>query len=265
MTPAICVEPLYPGLETEEKIARVAAAGFRHVEFWGWRDKNIPAVRAACSEHDVRVVNFSCHRAGSLVAKETHSDLFADAQDAVTTARALDCQTLMLLTNALNSDGSVANEFAEISDEIKLKSTVAASRELISRVPEDITLVLEPLNTLVDHPGYYLADIDTASTIVREVGSARFKILCDLYHFGIMGADLRKIVKDHLSEIGHFHIADLPGRHEPGSGTVDWAAILRLIQDQGYTGCIGFEYFPNGDSDASLETVHKLWESSVDH
>ena len=159
----------------------------------------------------------------------------------------------------------MANEFAEIPDEIKLKSTVAASRELTSRVPEDITLVLEPLNTLVDHPGYYLADIDTASTIVCEVGSARLKILCDLYHFGIMGADLSKIVKDHLSEIGHFHIADLPGRHEPSSGTVDWAAILRLIQDQGYTGCIGFEYFPKGDSDASLETVYKLWESSVGH
>jgi hydroxypyruvate isomerase len=142
MTPAICVEPLYSGLETEEKIARVAAAGFRHVEFWSWRDKNIPAVREVCRKHGVRVVNFSCHRVGSLVAKETHSDLFADAQDAVTTARALDCQTLMLLTNALNPDGSVANEFAEISDEVKFKSTVAASRELISRVPEDITLVL---------------------------------------------------------------------------------------------------------------------------
>ena len=78
-----------------------------------------------------------------------------------------------------------------------------------------------------------------------------------------MDADLSKIVKDHLSAIGHFHIADLPGRHEPGSGTVDGAAILRLIQEQGYAGCTGFEYFPKGDSDASLETVHKLWESSV--
>ena len=89
------------------------------------------------------------------------------------------------------------------------------------------------------------------------------KILCDLYHFGVMGADLKKIVMNHLSEIGHFHIADVPGRHEPGSGSIDWAAMLRLIQDRGYTGCVGFEYFPEGDSDASLEAIHSLWEANI--
>jgi hydroxypyruvate isomerase len=130
-------------------------------------------------------------------------------------------------------------------------------------IPDDITLVLEPLNTLVDHPGYYLNDIDTASAIVRAVGSPRLKILCDLYHFIVMGADLKKIVTNHLPEIGHFHIADAPGRHEPGTGSVDWMTMLRLIQDRGYTGCVGFEYFPESDSDASLAAIHKLWEANI--
>ena len=107
MIPAICLEPLYPDLLTEEKISRVAAAGFRHIEFWSWRDKNIPAIQAACRKHDVQVVNFSGHRAGSPVAEKTHPILFADASDAVPTARTLDCQTLMLLTNALNPDGAL--------------------------------------------------------------------------------------------------------------------------------------------------------------
>jgi hydroxypyruvate isomerase len=94
---------------------------------------------------------------------------------------------------------------------IKFKNTVSALNQLISMIPDDITLVLEPLNTLVDHPAYYLNDIDTASAIVRAVGSPRLKILCDLYHFGVMGVDLKKIVTNHLPEIGHFHIADAPG------------------------------------------------------
>jgi hypothetical protein len=59
MTPAICLAPLYPELLTEEKIPRIVAAGFRHIEFWSWRDKNIPAIRAACRKHEVQVVNFS--------------------------------------------------------------------------------------------------------------------------------------------------------------------------------------------------------------
>ena len=81
----------------------------------------------------------------------------------------------MLLTNALNPNGSVADRFEEIPDEIKFKNTVTALKRLISIMPDDITLVLEPLNTLVDHAGYYLADIDVASAIIREVGSARLK------------------------------------------------------------------------------------------
>jgi hydroxypyruvate isomerase len=186
MTPSICLDPLYPNLLTEDKIPRVAAAGFRHVEFWGWRDKDIPAIEAACRKDDVRVVNFSGHRVGSPVADTTHPILFADASDAVATARILSCQRLMLLTNALNPDGSVADRFEEIPDDIKFKNTVSALNQLISIIPDDITLVLEPLNTLVDHAGYYLNDIDTASAIVRAVGSPRLKILCDLYHFSVM-------------------------------------------------------------------------------
>jgi len=263
VTPAICLDPLYPRLLTEEKIPLVAAAGFRHIEFWGWRDKNIPAIQAACREHGVQVVNFSGHRMGSPVSETTHRILFADVSDAVATARTLSCHRLMLLTNALNSDGSVADRFEEIPDDLKFKNTVAALNQLVCITPDDITLLLEPLNTLVDHAGYYLNDMDTASAIVREVGSPRLKILCDLYHFSVMGADLKKIVTEHLPLIGHFHIADVPGRHEPGTGSVDWAAMLRLIQDRGYIGCIGFEYFPQSDADASLAAIHKLCEANV--
>ncbi len=79
-----------------------------------------------------------------------------------------------------------------------------------------------------------------------------------------MGCRSQKIVTNHLPEIGYFHIADAPGRHEPGTGSVDWMAMLRLIQDRGYTGCVGFEYFPESDSDASLAAIRKLWEASID-
>jgi hydroxypyruvate isomerase len=71
MIPAICLDPLYPDLPAEEKIPRVAAAGFRHIEFWGWRDKNISAIQQACQESEVQVLNFSGHRMGSPVAEKS--------------------------------------------------------------------------------------------------------------------------------------------------------------------------------------------------
>ncbi|HEU4679472.1 MAG TPA: hypothetical protein VFS35_08130, partial [Terrimicrobiaceae bacterium] len=125
MVPVICLDPLYPALPTEEKVSRIAKAGFAQIEFWGWRDKNVAAIRAACQANGVRVANFSGHRVGSPVAADTHPTLFADVADAIPTARLLDCHALMLLSNALNPDGS-ADRLETISDDLKYQNMVAA-------------------------------------------------------------------------------------------------------------------------------------------
>jgi hydroxypyruvate isomerase len=263
VNPVICLDPLFPDLPAEEKISRVAAQGFSYVEFWGWRDKNIAAIQTSCRQHGVRVANFSGHRKGSPIAESTHQSFFAELADAVPIARALDCHALMLLTNALNSNGSVAERFEEIPDERKFKNVVSSLAELARVTPDDITLLREPLNTLVDHPGYYLDDIEVSAEIVRQVGSPRLKILCDLYHFGVMGADLERLISEHLSSIGHFHIADFPGRHEPGTGSADWPGILRQIKALGYHGGVGFEFFPERDAEAALGTIRDLWQTNV--
>ena len=103
--------------------------------------------------------------------------------------------------------------------------------------------------------------METASSLVRDVGNPRLKILCDLYHLGVMGSDLEHVITTYLADIGYFHIADVPGRHEPGTGSVDWLALLRLIQKNGYEGYVGFEYFPLHDSDESLHAIQRLWQA----
>jgi hydroxypyruvate isomerase len=261
MKPVICLDPLYEQLSTEDKIERIAAAGFRYVEFWGWRDKNVPALLEACQRHHVRVVNFSGHRAGSPVATDTHELFLQDVADAVSTAKRLYCPILMLLTNALNPDGSVTDAFEQIPKTQKYENAVIGLKKALEATPDDINFVLEPLNTKIDHPGYYLADIETASSLVRKIGDPRLKILCDLYHFGVMGNNLEDIITTYMSDIGYFHIADVPGRHEPGTGDVDWLALLRLIQQNGYEGYVGFEYFPLHDSDESLQATQRLWQA----
>jgi hydroxypyruvate isomerase len=76
-----------------------------------------------------------------------------------------------------------------------------------------------------------------------------------------MGNNLEDIITTYMSDIGYFHIADVPGRHEPGTGSVDWAVLLRLIHQSGYTGYVGFEYFPLHDSDESLHAIQRLWQT----
>ncbi len=261
MKPVICFEMLYSGLEPAEKIAAVAALGFDRVEFWGWRDKDLEALRGACDKYNVKVANFSGQRRGSLIARDTHHLLGGELRDAVAAARLLNCPTLMLLSNELGEGGRVLETCADLSPEAKRANLKTGLERARQEAPEDILLVLEPLNTRIDHPGYFLSGMAASVSLIREIDHPGIKILCDFYHLGVMGEDLEAVIDHYTAEIGYVHVADFPGRHEPGTGTADWKGLLRRLRDAGYSGCVGFEYEPLSDSEASLAAVRSLWDS----
>lgn len=263
MKPTICLEMLYPDLAPAQKIAKIAELGFRYVEFWGWRDKDIPGMISVCHENEVKVVNFSGHRKGSPVAQETHDLFLSDLKEAVSVANELECPILMLLTNELGEGGMVKDTYNEIPPDEKYNNVRIALEKALTVTPDNINLVLEPLNTRVDHPGYYLADMETAASLIQEINHPRLKILCDLYHFGVMGKDLHTLITEYIDNIGYIHIADFPGRHEPGSGSADWPALLKRLKEKGYTGYVGFEYSPLNDSEESLKTIRALWDKEI--
>ena len=121
--------------------------------------------------------------------------------------------------------------------------------------PAGITMVLEVINTLAkieplnpkgdNHSRYYLDRTPEAFDIVREVGGPFLKILFDIYHVQIMEGNLIETIRANIANIGHFHIADVPHRHEPGTGEIQYANVFRAIQETGYTGFAGMEYIPS--------------------
>ena len=121
-----------------------------------------------------------------------------------------------------------------------------------------ITLVVEPLNTRVDHAGYYLSSSDEAAEIMKEVGSPYVKMLFDIYHQQIMEGDLIRRIKEYIPYIGHFHAAGNPGRHELYQSEVDYGKVFAAIQETGYEGCVGLEYFPLDDPEKGLAFAKKL-------
>jgi hydroxypyruvate isomerase len=269
MKPAICIEMLYPGLSAEEKVERIAGRGFRAIEFWGWRDKDLGRLSSVCSRLGVEVSNFSGHRNGSPIARATHEAFLADLREAVAAARTLGCRTLMVLSNELGDGGRVLDTYDGIPEREKRAAFVEALRRGVGEVlPADMRLVIEPLNTRVDHVGNYLADIDTAAAIQDAVGDARLSILCDYYHMALMGGSLAELTRTHAARFGYVHAADTPHRDEPRRvrqpGGIDWPSLLTALQSAGYGGFVGFEYKPSAaGSDASLEAVRELWESAV--
>jgi hydroxypyruvate isomerase len=121
------------------------------------------------------------------------------------------------------------------------------------------TLLLEVLNTRIDHAGYWLSSSDEGARLCREVGSERLKLLYDCYHMQVQEGDLAKHIERNLDVIGHFHSAGVPGRHELTEGEVDYPWLMAAIERMGYRGVFAMEYSPSYDDDRSLaDTLARL-------
>ena len=117
-----------------------------------------------------------------------------------------------------------------------------------------IRLLIEPCNTR-DIPGFYLSHSQQALDIIREVGSPNLFLQYDIYHMQIMEGDLAPTIERDLANIKHMQLADNPGRHEPGTGEINYPFLFGFIDRVGYAGWIGCEYKPQGKTDDGLGWV----------
>ena len=123
---------------------------------------------------------------------------------------------------------------------------------------KDVTLGIEPLNVSVDHPGYYLTSSREAYDIVEAIDSSSVSILFDVYHIQIAEGNVIDSISEYADRIDHYHVADVPGRHEPGTGELNYENVVRAIADTGFDGYIGCEFWPTDDPDATLEAAVEL-------
>ena len=123
----------------------------------------------------------------------------------------------------------------------------------------EITLTIEPLNTLVNHPGYYLTSSAEGFEIVREVNSPRIRLLFDIYHQQITEGNLIANLTANAPLLGHIHAAGNPGRHELlGENEIHYPSVFAALKRTGYDKAVGLEYFPVGDPDESLKQLFKV-------
>ena len=123
---------------------------------------------------------------------------------------------------------------------------------------EGIVLAIENLNSSVDHPGTTLDSTTAALDVVDEVDSAAVRLLYDLYHSVVMGESPPVVLHGRLDRVCHVQIADVPGRNEPGTGTIDWPGILGWLWSKGYRGALGLEYLPSARTAESLSYIRSV-------
>ena len=124
--------------------------------------------------------------------------------------------------------------------------------------PEGITIILEPLNVLVDHPRQLVVHSAHAASILKAVGSPNVKMLFDIYHQQISEGNLSGNIRKYHDLIGYYQLADHPGRHEPTTGEINYAFVLRTIHDVGYRDPIGMEMSPKGDPMAAFKAMREV-------
>ncbi|MCD1258610.1 TIM barrel protein [Paenibacillus athensensis] len=249
MKMSVCVDAVYRDGAFAEGVRRALRAGFTAVEIWGWWDKDLEAAEQALKETGIELYAM-CTRMISLVDERQRGAYLDGLVESIAVAGRLGCRRLVT---------QVGQELEGVPRERQRESLVAGLRACAPLLAlHGMILLVEPLNTRVDHPGYFLAAADEAFAVLNEVGSEQVKLVYDIYHQQVTEGNILSTMEQNLSAIGHVHAAGCPGRGELDTGELDYIRIFRALAAMGYEGAVGLEYFPAGDPDAGLERLQAL-------
>ncbi|MHB9025051.1 MAG: TIM barrel protein [Armatimonadota bacterium] len=235
----VCLETVYTDQPVERRIELIAQAGYPQVEFWMPDTKDPVSIRQASATAGVTVNDFVVNGPDSQYnpIKEGNLQNYLDRVEAcIAFGEQLGCRKAITCSGNLQP-GKTRDE---------MRATLEAALGAAAAIAEKhgFILLLEVLNTHVDHAGYYLDSSGEGAEIVRAINSPGLRLLYDIYHMQIMEGNLIANIERHLDVIGHFHSAGVPGRHELFSGEINYPAIIERIVAGGYAGSFGLEYMP---------------------
>ena len=151
-----------------------------------------------------------------------------------------------------------------ISDEEGIEVTAAGLRHIAPLADAaGVTVVLELLNSKIDHPDYHCDRTRFGVEIIERVASPNVKLLYDIYHMQIMEGDIVRTIREHHAHFGHYHTAGNPGRQDlDDEQELNYSSIFRAIRDTGYQGYVGHEFIPKGETETALRAAFTLCDQS---
>lgn len=254
-----CIEPMYGELPFLERFRAAREDGFQYVEFWGWTDKDLEAVRAATESAGIGIAGFNGDAELSLIDPGQREAYLAFLRRSVEAARKVGARSLTIHSNGLGAGGAVIDPCDGLSDTVKLCAmfdTLKACAEIAEE--SGVSMNLEPLNVTTDHVGNFLRTTRMAAEMTRLIGSPRLKVLYDVYHMQLNEGGICDNIRAYGDQFGHIHVADAPGRHEPGTGEINFANVMACLEEIGYTGLIGFELVPKTTTAEAVRAVMRL-------
>ena len=225
-----------------DRFEAAARAGFQAVEYQfpyafpaSELAERLRAHRLTQVLHNLPAGNWEAGERGIAILPDRIDEFRSGVATAIAYAKVLGCKQL----NCLSGIAPVSADPALLRRIFVANLTFAAD----ALKAAGIRLLIEPINTL-DIPGFFLNRTEQAAALLRDVGSDNLFIQYDIYHMQIMEGDLARTINTHLPLIAHLQLADNPGRHEPGSGEINYPFLFRHLDRIGYQGWIGCEYKP---------------------
>ncbi|NOZ22486.1 MAG: TIM barrel protein [Planctomycetes bacterium] len=258
---SVCIETIFKEVDFVDRISKAKEAGADAFEFWGYDNKDVDAVNKARKDADLPLAAMSA-AGGIPLVDAANKEKYVEAMKAgLEVAKKLECATVLQ---------TVGQEIEGVPRETQHAAIVECLRAVAPLLADaGVTLVLEPLNILVNHKGYYLDKSSEGFDILREVDHPNMKLLYDIYHQQITEGNLIDTITANIDLIGHFHMADVPGRHEPGTGELNYANIFKAIDETAYDKYVGiahrrFDAGREGHDCAGVIGVRGLEWGSID-
>ncbi|MFV2044138.1 MAG: hydroxypyruvate isomerase family protein [Anaerolineales bacterium] len=236
---------LLPELPFAERARRIAQAGFSALEFGFPSYADTEALMTLQDEYGFQVILFNQDvpvwdeaNRGYLVDPSRRDEFRTKLDEALEIVDLLEVKKVMLPAGVELPELSREEQRECMLENLRYAAPLAERAELI--------FTIEMLNP-IDNPGYYLSSTSQGLEIVAEIDHPHIKFQLDTYHVQLTEGNVIRTLVENMPHIGHIQFADAPGRHEPGTGELDFESIRAAIRNAGYDGYIGLEYIPKAE------------------
>jgi hydroxypyruvate isomerase len=253
---------VYKDLPFEQRIAKIAEAGYTNVELVGeyakWTGADFARANAARKHLGIHF-DATAGLHNGIGNPSARDGFLAELKAAFTPMETLDCPAMIVLSGNVVPGLSRQAQHASCIEGLKRAASLVEGRQIDG---QPVRLLLECIDP-EENPHYFLQSATEAIEIVRAVNHPQVQFLYDIFHEQIAEGNLIEKLEKNIDVIGLIHVADVPGRHEPGTGEINYSSIYRKLAELKYRHVVAMEFRPTGDPVASLSAARKMVTSAT--
>lgn len=252
---------LWAELPAHERAIKAAANGFDYIELWDWRTQDMNLLYDTCCEHNIVINGFFGHSSGGLRDPRQRTELLDNVGESIEVAERVGANQLHMFSDGIRRPQGEITKPPPITKIEQHQSCIEGIQEAVKLIEgKPFELILEAINN-VHVPGYYWQDSCMQIEMCMAVDHPQVKLAFDCFHQQLVAGRLTENLIAAIPYAGRIDIANVPGRHQPGVGEIDFHHIYKVVKAQGYDGVITYETDPlDGDNAACVKVLREIFE-----